>query len=209
MADYSKRPTGSPAKMKLQLSSETLASDGWVSLPPSGDGVSVHVRVQRGEDGRFVATDVYLHGAKITAEMLRRAQPARIEAMLNLAADYKAEAASGKEHNPQSVYLFKADVMDHLHPDDGLTLGELRERSADAEATEVPERKPLNRPDGKDPEGFYRRVAEAYRSAAAESSRPASLLAQEADVPVDTVRTWLREARRRGFLPPGRKGRTG
>ena len=29
------------------------------------------------------------------------------------------------------------------------------------------------------------------------------------DVPVTTAHRWVKEARRRGFLPPGRKGRRG
>lgn len=66
-------------------------------------------------------------------------------------------------------------------------------------------RQPLGRPDGR--EHFYRMVAEAYRSAAAESSRPAILLAEENGVPVETVRRWVKEARRRGHLTRGRKGR--
>jgi hypothetical protein len=49
--------------------------------------------------------------------------------------------------------------------------------------------------------------ARAYRSAAAESGRPAAVLAEENGVPVETVRRWVKETRRRGYLAAGRKGR--
>jgi len=34
-------------------------------------------------------------------------------------------------------------------------------------------------------------------------------LAEANGVPVSTVHRWVKEARRRGFLPPGRPGRSG
>lgn len=71
------------------------------------------------------------------------------------------------------------------------------------------QREPLCRPDGTDPAGFSRRVAEAYREAVPVTHRPAALLAEEAGVPVTTVHRWIREARVRGFLPPGRRGQPG
>ena len=44
-------------------------------------------------------------------------------------------------------------------------------------------------------------VAHAINAAAV------GVLAEEANVPVRTVHGWIREARRRGFLPPGKQGR--
>lgn len=70
-------------------------------------------------------------------------------------------------------------------------------------------RPPLTRPDGTDPEGFSRRVAEAYSDAVLWTSTPAKVLAAEAAVPVTTVHRWIRDARRLGLLPPARKGRAG
>jgi len=67
----------------------------------------------------------------------------------------------------------------------------------------------LSRPDGSDPDAFYRGVAEAYNAAVARTDKPAKLLANQADVPVPTVHRWIAEARRRGFLPPARRGKAG
>ena len=71
-------------------------------------------------------------------------------------------------------------------------------------------RQPLTRPDGTDPEGFSRRVAQAYREAVRASPHtPAKAMADEAGVPVTTVHRWVRDARRLGLLTPTRKGSTG
>ncbi|WP_326550220.1 hypothetical protein [Micromonospora sp. NBC_01813] len=70
-------------------------------------------------------------------------------------------------------------------------------------------RPPLTRPDGSDPEGFSRRVADAYNEAVKVTKTPAKALADEAGVPVTTVHRWVRDARRLGLLGPARKGRAG
>lgn len=76
----------------------------------------------------------------------------------------------------------------------------------DSEPWTVPaEREPLTRPEpgpGYDPDEFYRRVAEAYTAHILRTSRVAPAIAEEAGVPVTTVRGWIREARRRGHLEP-------
>lgn len=59
------------------------------------------------------------------------------------------------------------------------------------------------------PDTFYDAVATAYRSLVANSSRPIGELAAANDVPVTTAQRWVREARRRGKLPPGRPGKSG
>lgn len=70
-------------------------------------------------------------------------------------------------------------------------------------------REQLLRPDRTGPEEFYARVAAAYVEFAALSKAPAKMIAAEAGVPLTTAHRWVREARRRGFLPAGRKGRAG
>jgi hypothetical protein len=59
------------------------------------------------------------------------------------------------------------------------------------------------------PVSFYRQVADTYRRLAAHGNRPAVEMANANGVPVTTVHRWVKEARRRGFLPPGQKGRRG
>jgi hypothetical protein len=70
-------------------------------------------------------------------------------------------------------------------------------------------RKRLKVPAGAKSDGFYRQVASVYGALAATSNRPAVELAEANGVPVTTAHRWINEARRRGFLPPGQKGRRG
>lgn len=71
------------------------------------------------------------------------------------------------------------------------------------------ERSKLHRPDGSDSQTFYRLVARAYGEYSTGSKAPVKAIAEEADVPVTTAHRWVREARRRGYLPPARKGAAG
>jgi hypothetical protein len=168
-----------------------LHDNGWTvaGLPPYGaDGM--HVRVRRDKDGRRVITDLYVHGDELTAETLRGISMPRLAARFN--SPGQADPGEG--------------------PDDDLTVAELRRRAGLRAERERDKRKyvkraALSRPDGSDPETFYRLVASAYNQYAQEVRAPAKAIAEEAGVPVSTVHRWVREARRRGFMPPGRKGR--
>jgi len=59
------------------------------------------------------------------------------------------------------------------------------------------------------PDAFYDAVAAAYRALATSSPRPVADLADANDVPVTTAQRWVKEARRRGLLAPGRPGKAG
>ena len=56
---------------------------------------------------------------------------------------------------------------------------------------------------------FYVAVAEIYRHLVAVSARPVAELAEANGVPRSTGHRWVKEARRRGMLPPGRPGKAG
>lgn len=58
---------------------------------------------------------------------------------------------------------------------------------------------------GKRPDEFYRAVAEAYSWLAGRGRRPAPELAAINGVPPTTIHRWVKEARRRGLLGPGRR----
>ncbi|MEX2556342.1 MAG: hypothetical protein WEB06_11990 [Actinomycetota bacterium] len=64
-------------------------------------------------------------------------------------------------------------------------------------------------PGHRKPDDFYVTVGGLYRRLVANGVRPAPALAEANRVPETTVHRWIREARRRGFLAPGRKGRAG
>ena len=58
-------------------------------------------------------------------------------------------------------------------------------------------------------DAFYDAVARAYQHLAHTSPRPIGELAESNRVPLTTAQRWVREARRRGKLPPGRPGKAG
>lgn len=68
---------------------------------------------------------------------------------------------------------------------------------------------PLKRAKGQTAESFSRTVALYYKIFAARSSKPTKDLAEHAGVPLPTMRSWIRDARLRGELPPGTPGKSG
>lgn len=67
---------------------------------------------------------------------------------------------------------------------------------------------PLKRTPGMDPEEFSRLVAEHYRVWVRAVPNPVAAMAKRSGVKLATMHTWVREARLRGFLPPGRQRAT-
>lgn len=57
------------------------------------------------------------------------------------------------------------------------------------------------------PDTFYMKVANAYTSAVQAGLNPRKALAEASNTPADTVARWIREARRRRYLPPAEPGR--
>ena len=175
----------------------------WWSLSRPGGG-GAHIRVSYEED-RWVITDVYVHGSGVTASDLQSVPLTQLDLAMNLLgfADPRVIARAGSD-------MGQAVLAEASHEP---SLASLRERAEHAPgqlpAPSGGPRPKLTRPDGTDPDGFSARVAAAYREYAPQTRAPALKIAEEAGVPVATVRSWIREARRRGKLPQGRKGRAG
>lgn len=195
-----------------------VAPDGWISLELEDD-LRAHLHIAANSAGEIVVNGLYLDGEHITTDTLRRVHPGRIVAAVRGQVPESIEAVTRRTTEGHTrltdEYLRSSDFAARLvafspRGDDGVELGELRARAPGRRIVERP-REPLGRP-GPDPErldDFYLRVAEAYSSAAETSGRPAAVLAEENDVPVGTVHRWVREARRRGHLGPGRRGVAG
>ena len=178
----------------------TYFRGGWVRYYDSQHPEPVWVRVQATPDERLVIRELYLSAdndlgsERIDTDQLRRLSPARIEATLNSPVEKalileRLDQAPGPEEPrgpTKRTPMVRSETSVHVHGE-GL----------------VP---PPGRPR---PDSFYQQVAEDYLAAASVSARPSVNLARGADVPVSTVRGWVAEARRRGFLPPGQKGRRG
>ena len=189
----------------------------WLELWLRDDGlVTAQALVKVDDlDGELVVTRLIVTGVPLSSDEIRRIPLARIAAM----------AKRVYRYGDRQLWLDGLVVATTTPPPDlveadkridaYLTWPTGEYRQADPpqgffppERPEQPESPPLARPDRRNPE-FYRQVASAYNAAASRSRRPVAVLAAEAGVPHNTARHWIREARRRGYLPPGRRGRAG
>jgi hypothetical protein len=181
--------------------------DGWV-LWSSGrggttEGLMVYAQLfaekegDRGEIVQLAISGRNLAGTDpatdVTADRLRSVPVARIETLANTSPEFRPHV-NGTPQNTmgQAFDAFRQESNRYI-------LAKARRKH----------RKPLTRPDGSNPDAFYKQVAEAYRDVVRNDRKVAVALAKEADVPVGTVHRWILEARRRGFLPSARQGRAG
>jgi hypothetical protein len=177
----------------------------WRQEPPLG--ACVLVRVAAVADGRLVLTGLRVDGEP-TAQVLRSIPVGRIEAAANaqltvvddavvpVAVSYRRPPAA---HEPRA----SDEGWDTISP------ALARARPAGTRLLVLDLMRP---PDGtrrRHPEAFYQQVAAAYLALAQTSPRPAAELAEANGVPTSTAHRWIKEARHRGFLPPGRPGKAG
>src|SRR5262249_2826873 len=161
---------------------------------------------------RWVVDAIYMHGPEITVSDLQGAGPVlrHLDLFLGLGRSV-ASVREAKELSamPLDPHEFPYPVLSEADHDGEPALAELRaivENAPRQRRVRESAREKLARPDGRNPEGFYAQVAQAYWEYATRTRSPAVEIAREAEVPVTTAHRWVREARRRGFLPPGRRG---
>ncbi|MGH3872064.1 MAG: hypothetical protein ACRDSR_11220 [Pseudonocardiaceae bacterium] len=152
-------------------------------------------------------TDIYLHTADgLTPTALRGLSLSRLEAELNVATSPHPTVASAEIPTLAAIYDAASPEADGT-PEP--TLAQLRARTPDRGAPARPPRSRLTRPEVTGPDEFYVSVAAAYAEHAPRTRAPAKKIASEAGVPITTAHRWIREARRRGFLPPAQRGKAG
>lgn len=167
-------------------------SAGWVCYSADTPGLYAFARLVEDTRGQLVVRDLLVSAdERMSATDLQSVKLGQIEREVNAWPDWVRESLL---QPPAERDGFVAAFRE------GMT------RKGKTPAGKEPQvgRPKLTRPTGDDPDKFYALVARAYREAAAETAKPAPLLAEEAGVPVATVRRWIAEARRRGQLPPGR-----
>ncbi|WP_238012527.1 hypothetical protein KZZ52_58640 [Dactylosporangium sp. AC04546] len=158
---------------------------------------AVQVRIGVGAGGRLVLTGLRIEGTP-SAELLRAIPVGRIEAAANAQlAVVDAPVGTAPVLNTRA-----RPIAPPMASDVGWEMVE----PALAVARAAPSA--AGRMRGR-PDVFYREVADVYLTFAQASPRPACDLADQHGVPVSTAHRWVKEARRRGFLPPGRPGKSG
>lgn len=165
---------------------------GWVCYSTDTPGLYAFARLVQDDRGQFVVRDLLVSAEdRMKATDLQSVKAGQIEREVNSWPESFREALTkAPAERDAFVSLFREGMTRQKPP--------LRVR------IERGVRPKLTRPGRDGTDEFYALVARAYREASAETGRPAPVLAEEAGVPVATVRRWIAEARRRGHLPPGR-----
>jgi hypothetical protein len=175
-------------------------SGGWVYYPTPDSQIEVRVRFVERPDGRLEPADVWVsHPAAISASALRAVPLGKIEAAVNA----PGVAAALREKMGDEWVTPEADLAALKG-----RLAPVGPPQIDREAQLVLAAQ-LDIPEGganvRKPDEFYRQVATAYQQVGGLDRRPARVLAERNGVPVSTVHRWVKEARARGFLAPGRR----
>jgi hypothetical protein len=176
----------------------------WRQDPPLPGTVLVRVAADPG--GRLVLTGLRIDGAP-SAELLRSIPVGRIEAAANAQLTIVGDAVTAVPPARRPGHRRRAP-----NPD-----GRGWETSDPSRAAIRPATQPVQRGiagvaavTGRGrPDSFYQEVAHTYLDLAQASIRPVAELAEANGVPVTTAHRWIKEARRRRFLPPGRPGTAG
>lgn len=187
----------------------TVGNDGWVRYEAASLPARVHVRFSPAPDGgRLQATDVHVSAAAydywskdsfdvgLRADVLRVFPLGRIEAWVNRSEVAEVlRSQAGERWESEALASGMRYAFDrHLVPDDAPVFKTSRSTLT------VPTSRARD-------DAFYRAVADRYSAAATQSRGPARLLAEANDVPVSTIHGWVKEARRRGFLGQGQRGK--
>jgi hypothetical protein len=180
---------------------------GWAIFNYWVDQEEIFVRVRfiAKDDGRLEHADVLVVGRPtISGENFRKVPLAQMEAWANGRGREKlleGIAERGAEIEKTTEQWLTAigggkELLEQL----GFPIERIRRKSL-----------ALRIPDGrKRPDTFYVKVAELYLDLIERSShRPAAEIAEANNVPVTTVRRWIKEARARRLLGPGRTGKAG
>jgi len=165
----------------------------------------VWVRFEARKNGRLEATE--LHARRLSPAALREVPLGRIESAAN-EESLRAEILTsiGREGEEAGAPLY---ALRRIAPS-------RRELAARGLAKHEARLSPWTglgatlrirpRPGERGPDDFYRDIGAVYERLSATTGRPAPDLAQQAGVSVSTVHRWVKEARRRGLMAPGRRG---
>jgi hypothetical protein len=171
-----------------------------VQSPDGIDGLKLRFAVTRGLGAPTVRiTGVYFWGEDLGTSHVRDITLSR----------YRDQFRQWLINNEQAAAVFGGEVDEDRADAYEITVAELESSSIPSHESVVRALPSLERVDGEAPAAFYGRVATAYLIAGATTRAPAVLLAEHAGVNPRTVHFWIREARRMGFLPPGRQGSAG
>lgn len=190
------------------------AGGGWISVAWREPERRLSLRVEERKDGRLQIVELVLADPEgLSGALLRDLPLGAWEAQMNspeIAAALRARIGEGELYSLDELAYAHENLARELNAEDmGADDGGLEFRfeagASYAVSVSVEPQLKLNVAPGKRTDAFYHSVAVAYSGLAGRSRRPAQELAAINDVPASTVHRWVKEARRRGLLGPGRR----
>gem|GEM_PF-1028646 len=192
-----------------------IGDAGWIAVRWKEPERRLGLRVEEREDGRLRIVELWLDDSGgLTSAGLRELPLGAWEAQINapeIAAILRQRIA---DDDPSSLdeltyqhdsLTTTVDAASQPTDDGGLEFRFPVGVSYAVAITTDPDLR-LEVPSGpRRPDEFYRRVAQVYSWLAGRDRRPAKVLAEANGVPETTVHRWVKEARRRGLLGPGRR----
>jgi len=182
-----------------------LGEGGWVTfITPSVAG-AIRVRFAMGESGRLEPAEMHLEGhPTVTSSLLRKYSISHLESFAN--GHNRQELVARVEATGKKVERTTDRWLDSIGGHFEIRLSEelIKRVRRSALRLNVPN-------DLKKPDKFYKHVADLYMALTDSGSRrPAQEIADaNENLEVTTVHRWIKEARRRGVLGSGRRGKAG
>jgi hypothetical protein len=208
----------------------TFGYGGWTCIDDPGNPGLLYVRWRRDESGRLSASDTYLHVADGTATPtdLRAIPWTQYEAWANAESegiDRRRDDPTATNGLPVLASAFNRPIMNTSEAHRNWVHAAY---FADAGYPEFPKPRAYRArssgavgadrfvlsdgpPDGRLTDEFLQDLARAYTAATTRGERPNKAIEQSLGglYPVRTIERWVYTARKRGFLPPTRKGAQG
>lgn len=196
------------------MSPVTVEDDDWeVDFRPGlwarirGDGMTIYLELRGGDPGQ---RELQIHAAAVTAdrpvtEAMWRSVPFQQIRQYFTLLSYVSSNSAGD-------YPMASEAPKAIS---GYSIEALARYFAETEAMKVsltlsPPPSGLVKPaNGRLTDEFLANVARNYLFAVTKKVPPGPMIAGRAGVPVRTVHRWVAEARRRGMLPQGTKGKAG
>ena len=205
----------------------SVGNGGWVRFESTKVGAPVFLKFEE-QKGRLVVIDLFLASrTSIDAEMLRRIPFGLIESETNTEPTATALRAGldqpgvdlrtlvsyfGTSFGPQVDHWVARSLKAQIwgSGEKNAPIGRLvssdQRPITPALKREARLKVPAQRAYGDD---FYRDVARVYNAITGRTKGPAVLIGEANDVPTSTAHRWIKQARSRGFLPPGTPGKAG
>ncbi|MGO9288989.1 MAG: hypothetical protein ACLQIJ_09575 [Polyangia bacterium] len=213
--------------MEVELLS--YGNGGWVRYESDDLSCPAFVRFVTADDGRLIPADLFLSDEQgLDAELLRNVPLGRIQARVNLRPElvrlkikrpgpdlrrlvsyFATRLPHGHEHDDWVSRSFASQMVGFDEPTPKmLPLSDgSPEPAPRLDKSEAVLSVPTSRTFGND---FYREVAAVYVRVALRVNNPASFIADATGGIVPSqVHRWVKIARAKGFLPPGRVGKAG